>query len=185
MENQPEGQLTRRQRRLLQRLAQDAGQKRDKTVRRLKRSSLWLLAFLVVGGGIGWLVWQAASQPPVPESDLVARSGLHWHPQLSITVKGQDVPLDKNIGIGAAHNPIHTHDDVPIVHLEHQGRVTKDDLRLGKFFQVWGKEFSSTCILDSCNGSDGQLTMTVNGQPNTEFDRYVMRDKDKIEIRFE
>lgn len=134
---------------------------------------------------IGGLIWLAANQRTVPESEVLARNGLHWHPQLSITVKGQDVPLDKSIGIGAVHNPIHTHDDTPIVHLEHQGRVVNDDLRLSKFFQAWGKEFSSTCILDSCNGSEGTVRMTVNGQPNTEFDQYVMQDKDVIALTYE
>ncbi|MBI3963546.1 MAG: hypothetical protein HY341_00960 [Candidatus Kerfeldbacteria bacterium] len=138
-------------------------------------------SLLVVGG----LIWWAASRPAAPASDVLARNGLHWHPQLTMTIQGQDVPLDTNIGLGAVHNPMHTHDDTPIVHLEYQGRVTNDDLRLGMFFKAWGKEFSSTCILDSCNGPDGTVHMTVNGQPNAEFDRYVMRDKDQIEIIYE
>lgn len=138
-------------------------------------------SLLIVGG----LIWLAASQPTAPASEALARNGLHWHPQLTITIKGQDVPLDKNIGIGAVHNPMHTHDDVPIVHLEYQGRVTEADIRLSKFFKAWGKEFSSTCILDSCNGPAGTVRLTVNGQPNTEFDQYVMRDKDNIAITYE
>lgn len=185
MENQPEGQLTRHQRRAQQRLAQGAEQKRDKTVRRLKRSSIWLLILMVLGGGIGLLVWQAASQPPVPESDIVARRGLHWHPELSISTKGTPQQISANLGIGAAHNPIHTHDSSGVLHLEFQGLVTQEDIRLGQFFKLWKKQFSATCILDSCNGPDGQVKMTVNGQPNTEFERYVMHDKDKIEITFE
>ena len=28
------------------------------------------------------------------------------------------------------------------------------------------------------------MKMTVNGEENTEYDNYVMRDKDKIELRF-
>lgn len=185
MENQPEGQLTRHQRRLLRKQVQDKTHERGKTLRRFKRSSIWLVTFMILGGGIGLLVWQAASQPPVPESDIVARRGLHWHPELAISIKGTPQEISPNLGIGAAHNPMHTHDSTGVLHLEFQGLVTQDDIRLGKFFELWKKPFSSTCILDSCNGPDDQVKMTVNGQPNTEFERYIMHDKDKIEITFE
>jgi hypothetical protein len=29
------------------------------------------------------------------------------------------------------------------------------------------------------------LKMTVNGKENTEYENYIMQDKDKIELRFE
>ena len=29
------------------------------------------------------------------------------------------------------------------------------------------------------------MKMTVNGKENTEYENYIMRDKDKIELRFE
>lgn len=151
----------------------------------LARVSMWAIPLILIGGGIGWLVWKTASAPPTTESDIVARNGLHWHPQLTVTIKGKEETIPQNIGLGAVHGPIHTHQDLPTIHLETQGRITKDDIRLGKFFQAWGKQFSSTCVLDFCNDSDGTVSMTVNGQPNTEFDQYVMQDKDKIEIRYE
>ena len=54
--------------------------------------------------------------------------------------------------------------------------MTKDDVKLGNFFRIWGKDIRSF--------GDG-MTMTVNGEANTEFDNYQMRDKDKIELRYE
>ncbi len=185
MDQVPEEHLTKHQRRLRHKQEKEADRNRTNTSRKIKRVSLWALVILLIGGGIGWLVWQAASHSPTPESDIVSRNGLHWHPQLTITVKGKEETIPQNIGLGAVHGPIHTHEDLPTIHLEMQGRVTKNDIRLGQFFKAWGKQFSATCLLDSCNGTDGRLTMTVNGQPNTEFDQYMMQDKDKIELQFE
>lgn len=48
------------------------------------------------------------------------------------------------------------------------------DVKLSEFFEIWGKPF------------DGQaVKMKVNGQENTEFGNYMMRDHDRIEIVFE
>ena len=63
--------------------------------------------------------------------------------------------------------------------------VKKDDIKLGKFFDIWGKTFNKACIFDKCSGSDGQVNMLVNGELNSEFENYTMKDGDKIEIIFE
>lgn len=179
----PAPQLTKRERRFLRKQEERAAQNRSTRSRRFKRLATW---FVIVGGSAGLLVWWGVSQKPTPEGDIIAHRGLHWHPELSISIKGTPQEIPANLGIGAVHNPIHTHDSTGVLHLEFEGlRVTKDDVRLGKFFKLWGKQFTSTCILDTCNGPEGQVKMTVNGKPNTEYDQYIMRDKDKIEILFE
>lgn len=185
MDQAPEERLTKHERWLRRKQEKEANRQRAGTTRKIQRVSLWGFVILLVGGAISWLVWQGASQPPTPVSDIVSKNGLHWHPQLTITIKGTEETIPKNIGLGAVHGQIHTHEDLPIIHLEMQGTVTKDELRLGEFFKAWGKQFSATCVLDACNGPDGQVTMTVNGKPNTEFDQYLMQDKDQIDIRFE
>jgi hypothetical protein len=102
--------------------------------------------------------------------------GIHTHPELKIFVKGEQIEIPQNVGIGAVHQPMHTHDDAPIIHLEYPARVTREDTRLGKFFAVWGKDFREF----------GQnVTMTVNGEPNTEYENYEMKDGDKIELHYE
>ena len=60
----------------------------------------------------------------------------------------------------------------------------KEGLKLGQFFKVWEKKFSSGCIFEFCNGEKGQVKMTVNGRENKDFENYVMRDKDKIVINY-
>ena len=91
-------------------------------------------------------------------------------------MKGEKVEIPQNIGLGAVHQPTHTHDDLPLIHLEFSGLVKGDDTKLGKFFRVWNKDFREF----------GQtVTMTVNGEPNTELENYPMKDKDKIVLRYE
>lgn len=152
---------------------------------RSKRTKKVLVRGILAAAAIGVVVWYIASQTQTPEGDVLTKRGLHWHPELTITIEGVQQEIPTNIGIGAVHNPIHTHDDSGQIHLEMQGLVTKDDIRLGRFFQVWGKPFSATCVLDVCNGPDGTLRMLVNGSASTEFDAYIMQDKDKIELIYE
>ncbi len=141
------------------------------------------LVILVVGGGIGLLVWYSATRPPQAERVVISKEGIHWHPELSIYIKGQIQEIPANAG---NHSLMHTHDTTGVIHLHPANKlVLENDVKLGKFFKLWGKKFSSTCILDSCNSAEGKVKMTVNGIENTEFENYIMQDKDKIEIRYE
>lgn len=162
-----------------------AAEKRRERNRVVKRTLKIGAVIVLVGGSIGSLVWYAASRPPVPEDEIISRRGIHWHPELTIAIKGQKQEILANLGLGAVHQPVHTHDSTGVLHLEIQGPVRKDDTKLGRFFKIWGKEFNSNCIFDSCNGAEGKVTMKVNGSENTEFDNYEMKDKDKIEIQYE
>ncbi len=101
---------------------------------------------------------------------------IHWHPELRIFVRGEEITIPQNVGLGARHSPIHTHEDLPIIHLEFQGPVRTDDVRLGKFFEVWGKDMRSFGT---------SVRMTVNGVENTEYEAYVMRHEDKIELHYD
>ena len=147
-----------------------------------------LLSLAILIGGVFFLTKGNTSSSPTPPVDIVTQSGLHWHPKLSIYIKGEKQPFTNGIGLnGAVHNPIHTHDDADkdIVHMEFQGVVTKEDTKLASFFKIWGKKFSSTQIFDKKNGEEGTVKMTVNGKGNTQFENYQMRDGDMIEIRYE
>lgn len=124
----------------------------------------------------------------VPEDQIVARQGLHWHPRVTVTLKGQNQEIPANLGLGAVHGKVHTHDTdnkEGVIHMEMKGLVVKEDTKLAHFFQAWGKQFSSTQLFDKTNGSEGIVKMMVNGQENTEFENYLMRDGDKIEVKYE
>lgn len=137
----------------------------------------WLM--LVSFGAVGIFLWFAIARqtaPDVPEGDTITRRGLHWHPELAIFVKGEKQEIPANLGIGAVHQPMHTHDSSGIIHLEFQGSVRKQDLTLGQFFKNWGKDMRSF---------GANMAMTVNGAETAEYENYSMRDKDVIELRFE
>lgn len=164
-------------------------------------------SLLIAGAAAGILLvggaWWAAETPTsseqtvLPDSGVVSRSGLHWHPQLEIYINGekQEIPSDIGVGIQYASMPtydprmrmtaLHTHDDLPIIHMEFGGVVRENDTRLGNFFQIWGQEFSANQIFERENGPEGTVSMLVNGVPNNEFEHYRMKDGDRIEIRYE
>jgi len=154
---------------------------RLRTLRRFLKTGAIVLAAL---GAVGSAAWYIASRPPIVASEIVSRSGLHRHAELRISIKGKTQDIPANIGIGVVHYPIHTHDPNDVIHLEFNGLVTIDDLRLRNFFRAWGKRFDGNCIFQYCNGPDGSVKMFVNGEENQEFGRYVMRDMDRIEITY-
>jgi len=130
---------------------------------------------LILGAGV---FLQKSEKAGANGSDnLVSKSGLHWHADIAIVVKGKNIEVPPNIGLEAGHNPVHTHDNEPnIIHMEFPGIVRQDDLVLGEFFRVWKKDIRSF-------GTN--IKMTVNGVENTEFEKYHMKDKDKIVLSYE
>lgn len=141
---------------------------------------------ILVGSALFWL---PKDKPDgLPEDQVITRTGLHWHPKLTIYLSSQKQTLPEGIGLeGPVHNPIHTHEDASedIVHMEMEGLVTKDDTKLSEFFKAWGKDFNSGKILDKVATAEGQIKMSVNGIENKEFENYLMKDGDKIEIKYE
>lgn len=139
---------------------------------------------LIIGVGIIW--WRPSAQT---DTSVVSRTGIHWHPVLDIYVKGEKIEIPANIGVGPAYTtapsygnggmamtPVHTHDDMPVIHLEFSGVVKEDDIRLGNFFRVWGKDIRSF---------GENMRMIVNGKESTEYENLLMHDGDKIELRYD
>ena len=132
------------------------------------------------------------------DEEAISPEGIHWHPNLTIYIKGKKQDIPTNIGVGSQYSgsrfydsmmsmtDIHTHDGTGELHWEvMQGPTKRGYLRLGNFFEIWGKPFNQNQILDYINGEQGKVKMTVNGKENTEFENYHIQDKDQIEIRFE
>ena len=143
-----------------------------------------ILATALLLGGVWW-----SGSSTSKNSDVVGRNGLHWHPELLIFVKGVKQEIPANIGVGPqyagapGYDPkmkmaaVHTHGDLPLIHLEFMsGVVHKNDVELGKFFKIWGKDIHSF---------GNAIKMTVNGKENVEYEQYIMRDGDKIELHYD
>ena len=153
--------------------------------RKAKKMTKTILISVAAIGAIGGLIWYGATRPPLPENAIISRTGLHWHSELSIEINGQKQDISAEIGLGVVHNPVHTHDTTGTIHLEFSGLVKKDDLKSGQFFKIWGKQFNTNCVFDFCSSDGKTVKMFVNGKENMEFENYEMKDKDKIEIKYE
>lgn len=146
------------------------------------RSITWIVIVIFVL--IAFIIW-IVSLPKIPEEEIISRNGIHYHSTLSLKIKGEDVSIPANIGISSVHNPIHTHDPDGVIHMEFNGLVRKNDLKLSEFFRAWGEDFSHDSIMGNKTGTGGTVKMMVNATENVEFENYIMRDGDKIEIIYE
>ena len=167
--------LSKKERKALSR--EEKTNKKEQSLRGQKTRKM-LTTTLTVAGilGFGLFVWWAAQSPKIPEEDVVSKNGIHWHSKLAIEVGGVKQDIPKDIGIGATHNPIHTHETDGTIHMEFEnGLVKKSDIELEKFFRVWEKNKESFGVLKE---------MKVNGAV-VPFEGYVMQDKDTIEMRYE
>lgn len=128
-------------------------------------------------------------------SKELPKTPIHWHPQLTIYINGQQQTIPANVGItigkatdfsvsGMQMSPIHTHDPTGVLHME-QMRPTDRTMKLGYFFEVWEKKFDSECIFEYCNDGNKSVKMFVNGQPNYDFENYIPKDEDDIVIKYE
>ncbi len=139
-----------------------------------------------------WHIWRMRSKTgtvDVGSGDIVSQDGLHWHPEIAIFVKGvkQEIPQTgvTNMDMSAMHHMHkkmrmkHMHEgsnEQGVIHLKFEGTVRESDITLSKIFEKWGKDIHSF-------GSN--VKMTVNGKENTEYENYVMQDKDKVELYYE
>ncbi len=183
MENSEKNEaLTKKERRLLKRQQREKEHLKYHRQGKIKNFLLIAAIALIVGGGILSIGLLLATRP---ESEIISDQGIHWHAELSITILGQKQVIPDNVGRGITEQPIHTHEEDNTIHLEFAGSVKKDDIRLGRFFEIWNRQFNQDCIFTNCNGVEGTVKMFVNGEPNFEFENYIMRHEDKIAIIFE
>lgn len=151
------------------------------------------ISVLVLVLGVWWSDFLIEKQPKeqaaeIDDTNIVSRSGLHYHSNIKIFVNNEPIPIPGDIGIGLqyANTPtydkemrmtaMHTHDPDGTIHLEFPSLVTKDDMKLGNFFLIWGKDFMSF---------GPTVSMTVNGVENAELENYEMKDGDKIELYYQ
>lgn len=141
----------------------------------------------------GLIAWAKIGSDDSPEhntaatadSELISSNGIHWHPKLSISVRGEPVEIPANIGLVGGHNPMHTHETDGTIHLEFGSVVREDDIRLGRFFELWGKTFNEHQLFSYKNTESERVRMYVNGTENTKYGDYILQHEDEIEIRYE
>ncbi|MDP9249125.1 MAG: hypothetical protein M3M85_01260 [bacterium] len=106
----------------------------------------------------------------------------HIHPALMVIVNGEEVLVPENIGITPnCMTSIHTHHEKNVLHVE---APVQKDFTLGDFFAVWGKDFSSSKLLDNVITDKSEIVVTVNGVRVETYENTVLGDKDKIVIEY-
>jgi len=140
-----------------------------------------LVVFLIVIVGavaVGPAVWSSFKNKDVPPLDHCVQHGgylsMHIHPHLQIEKDGGPLEIPANVGITKeCMRPVHTHDTSGTIHLEYPDQ---HDFQLKDFFTVWGQPFLP----------DGYtVAMTVDGQPSTELDNLILRDKQQIVLTYQ
>ena len=113
---------------------------------------------------------------------------VHIHPILTIEINGSAVEIPTSVGVNTATcsseqnmHVTHTHDSTGTIHVELNEQA---DVPLAVFFDVWGKHFDSTGILDERIADGYVLTMTVDGVISDDFDNHILTDGQNIVISF-
>lgn len=107
---------------------------------------------------------------------------MHIHPKVSIIMNGQPVIIPANTGVlPTCMQAIHTHDETGELHVEYP---EQHDFLLKDFFANWGQPFSETQLMDKTVDVNDTLTMTVEGQPSTEFENLILKDQQQIVIEY-
>ncbi len=138
-----------------------------------------LAVFLLFGG-----VWYS-NNATRSDSTVISNKGIHLHSTLKIYINGKKQDIPANIGIVGEHSPMHTHSSNGVIHIEYEGVVREDDIKLGNFFKIWGKKFNSDQLFGYKNGEGKDIHMFVNGKESKEFDNYSIKNGDTIILRYE
>ncbi len=140
----------------------------------MSKTTIWIVGIILIIFGL--FVWSSKLQNSDPST--ISSRGMHWHPELHIFIDGEEQELPSNIGTIGGHKPIHTHDDADkgLLHMEFEGKVTKDMIRIKEFFKIWNKDI---------NTAFGKLDkMTVNNKDNLDKENYVMQNGDIINLYY-
>ena len=101
---------------------------------------------------------------------------------LRIILNGTQIVIPAKIGVATACiRPLHTLDNSGDVYVDspvYYAYTLKD------FFAVWGQVFTNDQIFTLHASTNHKITMTVNRQPNLDFENHVLTDGDQIVITF-
>lgn len=143
------------------------------------------ITVLVFAGILGTAIYNQKNFKPHRQcvSHAETASSIHIHPVLQIVIDNQPVAIPTNIGVEpTCMRALHTHDETGKIHVEYPEPF---EFKLGAFFENWGQTFNQQQIMDKKVDDTHQITMTVDGQPNTDFENLILKDAQQIVIRYE
>jgi hypothetical protein len=132
--------------------------------------SLFIL-FAFLGSSITYAVISA-----VPPEEIQS----NWRSLLVINIYNQQYPIPAGIGItDNKTSKLFTNNNDGMMY-----KTGTEDVTVGDFFLIWGKNFNQTCILEHCNDASGSMRMYVNNVENFEYDFYKIKNGDYILIDY-
>ena len=146
---------------------------------------------ILVGGYFAWgfLSQGSASGAVVnnspPPTGVKFGDAIHWHPELMISLCGKPYSLPPETG---AMPGIHTHSDMPVIHLETTYDPAK--LTLGGAMKDMGLKFGKGILMDKkdgdkcSDGKEGKITVKSDGQLVEDYLNLQLRDGQNIEVSF-
>lgn len=110
--------------------------------------------------------------------------GEHFHPEIEVYVRGEQIEVPLNIGIDLAQPPtemagLHTHDTSGTIHNEAGTGST-----LGQFFAIWGVPFSATQLGPYEAKGEQKVLMWVDGEPSDAYRDLELADGQQIVVAF-
>jgi hypothetical protein len=110
--------------------------------------------------------------------------GEHFHPELSVYVRGEEIQVPPNVGIDPARPPalmagLHTHDASGIIHNEAGTGAT-----LGDFFAVWGVPFSAEELGPYEASESEEVRLWVDGEPSDAYGDLELADGQEIVVAY-
>lgn len=144
------------------------------------KNYLWIAITLVILVAFAATIYYLSTQKEATYTDRQ----VHWHVLIDMNICGIPTDLPCNVHTpGIVHgedfcgepNFHHHHDNT--IHIE--GLIQKkEDIALGRFFDIIGVPFSNTTLMNYTNGAlcgntTGTLKMYVNDQPRTDFRDYI------------
>jgi hypothetical protein len=140
------------------------------------------VAVVLIAVIVAAVIFLRPPQNPVQLPDYLGHcviGGLyHSHPNLTITINGANVPVPLNTFDSSCQQPIHTHNEPGVLHIEtDQSR----DYTLNDWFLLWGHHvndanyaiFNSNQIFTNKIDATHHLTMTVNGINDSSFQNHL------------
>jgi len=146
-------------------------------LKQTRKNYLWMALTLLILIAFAVLIGYFMKHRPQTYSN----GEVHWHALIDITICGEHKDLPRGIPqangeVMLGNELLHTHDD-NVLHIEGQIRK-KEDIALGKFFDIIKVPFDKDKIMDKkngdlCDGKPGTLKMYVNDLPRTDFRDYI------------
>ncbi len=155
----------------------------------VKKIITWTIVIALIGGFI-WL-FIPSDRDNINGNFAYVGKEVHWHTDVEVYLCGEKRDFPRT-GVGEHFKGLpllHTHDDNRI-HVE--GYVKNEgDVLLGKFFDAIKVPFDNETIYEyknggMCNdGKENKARMLVNGQESFEFRSHVIKDGDRLIVRYE